>query len=304
MSLLGTFGGEDDVRLAQTRITANQAGALVSGGSSGDATVTVRVGQTTTLAPGSSATVTNSGTDTDAVFNFGIPQGTPGTTGEQGIQGIQGEQGIQGVPGDKGDPGEPGIQGVRGEQGATGDTGAQGIQGIQGLKGDTGVKGDTGAKGDTGLGYADGIARYTWTGSQSVASLASFNLGNILAETTDNLGITLATGSFKLSARGATEQVNLGVRVRVSGTITGSTSSDRFYQAQLRRADGTTVLENVNIVKASGTNIANASVYFATFATGSADPFVTNGFQLWITNGDDGTLTLSNADITIYGRAL
>ena len=54
---------------------------------------TVAVGTTTTLSPGSSATVTNSGDTTNAIFNFGIPQGTQGI---QGIQGIQGEQGPAG----------------------------------------------------------------------------------------------------------------------------------------------------------------------------------------------------------------
>lgn len=42
---------------------------------------TVRVGTVTTLAPGSDATVSNAGTDTDAVLNFGIPRGEPGSGG-------------------------------------------------------------------------------------------------------------------------------------------------------------------------------------------------------------------------------
>ena len=42
---------------------------------------TIAVGTTTTLAPGSSATVTNSGTSLAAVFDFGIPQGVTGPQG-------------------------------------------------------------------------------------------------------------------------------------------------------------------------------------------------------------------------------
>ena len=49
---------------------------------------TITIGQTSTLAPGSQATVTNVGTATNAVLDFGIPEG------QQGIQGIQGEPGI------------------------------------------------------------------------------------------------------------------------------------------------------------------------------------------------------------------
>ena len=50
-----------------------------------DAGVSVTVGTTTTLSPGSSATVTNSGTDTDPILNFGIPQGAAGQDGADGV---------------------------------------------------------------------------------------------------------------------------------------------------------------------------------------------------------------------------
>lgn len=53
-------------------------------GAKGDA-ATVTVGTTSTLPAGSSATVTNSGTTSAAVFNFGIPAGEDGTDGEDGV---------------------------------------------------------------------------------------------------------------------------------------------------------------------------------------------------------------------------
>lgn len=52
-------------------------------GAQGDA-ATIAVGTTTTLSPGSLATVTNVGTSSAAVFNFGIPQGQTGATGATG----------------------------------------------------------------------------------------------------------------------------------------------------------------------------------------------------------------------------
>lgn len=54
-------------------------GATGSGGGGGGATVAV--GTTTTGAPGSNASVTNSGTSTAAIFNFTIPAGATGATG-------------------------------------------------------------------------------------------------------------------------------------------------------------------------------------------------------------------------------
>lgn len=52
---------------------------------------TVYIGTTSTLAPGSQATVYNSGSDSNAVLNFGIPQGAKGDTGSQGPQGPAGQ---------------------------------------------------------------------------------------------------------------------------------------------------------------------------------------------------------------------
>ena len=264
---------------------------LSGGGGGGGGTVSVNVGDTTTVAPGTPASVANSGTETAVILDFSIPAGFNGAKGDPG------EQGLAGAKGDKGDPGEPG---------ATGDTGTQGIQGEQGIpgvKGDTGAAGAKGDKGDTGTGAIDGLTKFSWTGSQAVASLASLNLTTLVTKGADTVGATIAAGTIKLDARGATEQTNLGIRVRATGTIAGSTGTDRFYQLQLRRADGTTVLENINLVKASGTNVTNASAYFATYFTGSADPFVTNGLQIYLSNGDDGVLTLTSVDVNFYATA-
>ncbi|RSX56783.1 collagen-like protein [Bifidobacterium samirii] len=53
---------------------------------------TIHVGTVTTLAPGESATVTNSGNASDAVLNFAIPKGEKG---DQGDPGQNGKDGIQ-----------------------------------------------------------------------------------------------------------------------------------------------------------------------------------------------------------------
>ena len=84
---------------------------------------TVKVGTTTTGEPGTDASVTNSGTETEAILNFTIPRGDPGATGPQGPKGDTGETGPQGP---KGDTGETGPQGPKGD---TGETGPQGPKG-------------------------------------------------------------------------------------------------------------------------------------------------------------------------------
>ena len=68
-------------------------GATGSTGATGTA-ATIAAGSTTTLSPGTSATVTNVGTSSAATFNFGIPQGVTGATGATGSTGAQGVAGI------------------------------------------------------------------------------------------------------------------------------------------------------------------------------------------------------------------
>lgn len=58
-------------------------GPAGSAGANGQA-ATITIGTTTTLPAGSNATVTNTGTSSNAVLNFGIPQGAQGTPGSGG----------------------------------------------------------------------------------------------------------------------------------------------------------------------------------------------------------------------------
>ncbi len=64
-------------------------------GDDGEA-ATIEVGNVTTGAAGTSATVTNVGTAQEAVFDFVIPRGNTGTTGGTGPQGPQGDPGSDG----------------------------------------------------------------------------------------------------------------------------------------------------------------------------------------------------------------
>jgi Collagen triple helix repeat (20 copies) len=68
---------------AEAWMVIAQAGGAGPTGAAGDA-ATVSVGIVTTLAAGSAATVTNSGTMQSAVLNFGIPQGVQGAAGTGG----------------------------------------------------------------------------------------------------------------------------------------------------------------------------------------------------------------------------
>jgi len=76
-------------------IPRGDVGATGGTGAQGNpgSAATIAVGLTNTLAPGSNATVSNSGTSSAAVFNFGIPSGNTGATGSTGAQGNTGAAG-------------------------------------------------------------------------------------------------------------------------------------------------------------------------------------------------------------------
>jgi hypothetical protein len=149
---------------------------------------TLDVGTVTTGAAGSSASVTNSGTVNDAVFDFTIPRGDKGDKGDTGDQGPIGETGATGLNWQgvwsnttdyvnddavfynnsswfaSGDPtvGEVpelgathwmplALQGATGATGPKGDTGDQGPQGEQGIQGIQGIQGETGPQGEQGI---------------------------------------------------------------------------------------------------------------------------------------------------------
>lgn len=84
---------------------------------------TIAVGNVTS---GTTASVTNSGTSSAAVFDFVLPKGEKGETGETGATGPTGPQGP------KGDTGDTGPQGAKGDTGDTGETGPQGPAGATG----------------------------------------------------------------------------------------------------------------------------------------------------------------------------
>ena len=120
---------------------------------------TINSGTATDLAAGAAPTVTNSGTTSAAIFDFGIPSGAKGIKGEdggsssgaKGAQGTDGQKGVQGTDGAKGIKGEDGLKGIQGTDGQKGIQGTDGAKGIQGAGGLKGIQGTDGQKGIDGL---------------------------------------------------------------------------------------------------------------------------------------------------------
>jgi hypothetical protein len=163
---------------------------------------TVDVGMTTTGDPGTSASVTNSGTITNAIFDFVIPKGATGPTGATGANGLigatgpTGATGANGLIGATGPTGATGANGLIGATGPTGATGANGLVGATGPTGATGANGLVGATGPTGATGANGLIGATGptgaTGATgSTTGLNTYMMATSTAETTYTTGLPL-----------------------------------------------------------------------------------------------------------------
>jgi hypothetical protein len=86
---LKRYNGSEWVVVAGSR--PGPTGATGATGPQGLA-ATIAAGTVTTLAAGSNATVSNTGTANAAVFSFGIPRGATGATGSAGVAGTRGSK--------------------------------------------------------------------------------------------------------------------------------------------------------------------------------------------------------------------
>jgi hypothetical protein len=94
LCVLGTNGAVNPLPLGSGLSIVGGALVAAGGGGGGSGTAaTISVGTVTTGAAGSSATVTNVGTTSAAVFNFSIPRGDTGLRGPYGTNGSNGSNG-------------------------------------------------------------------------------------------------------------------------------------------------------------------------------------------------------------------
>jgi hypothetical protein len=129
----------------QTGDLRGSAGATGSPGAAGT-NATVAVGTVTTGLAGSSASITNVGTASNAVFNFTIPRGDAGAAGATGAPGAAGTNGV-GISNISYNSGTGVITFTLTDSSTYFTADLRGAQGIQGIQGPAGAAGSPGADG-------------------------------------------------------------------------------------------------------------------------------------------------------------
>ncbi|CAB4192491.1 hypothetical protein UFOVP1233_41 [uncultured Caudovirales phage] len=221
---------------------------------------TIAAGTVTTLSPGASATVTNAGTSSAAVFNFGIPQGTAGS---QGIPGTAATATAgtttTGAPGSSASVTNSGTTAAavfnftipRGDVGATGATGATGDTGA------TGAGVATGGTAGQSLLKVDGTDYNTTWGTPNLASHAETTQATVRNAT----GSTLTAGQI----------------VYINGAI-GNQPSVALSQANSEATSAGTYA----MVETAIANNTNASVITSGTVTGLDTSALTDGDKLYL----------------------
>ena len=174
----GTRIDANEIYINGVAVVAGSAGAGAGGGA------TVSIGTTTTLSGGSSATVSNSGTSQDAIFNFGIPRGINGTNGTNGKSMIwKGEFSSSQTYSQLDTVFYEGSSYICVAGGSNISTSSLLTYfNLMAQKGDKGEKGEKGSPGDSTLGAVVGVIAGAVSGVVAVAVSTSFNdiLGGLL----------------------------------------------------------------------------------------------------------------------------
>ena len=247
----------------------------------------ITVGNTTTLAAGSPATVTDTTTIypsyTEHTLAFGIPAGPQGTAGENGING---------------------------------ENGATGPEGPTGPKGDTGATGPKGDKGDTGDTNATATAALVLA-TATAASLTAYTISNNAEQAAQNA--TLATHTGEITAlEGDITDLQVKTTDQSWGLITGTTFSRRVNITNtglavgdpaiyLASSEAATFLYGLSATGA----ISSASTLTSTAGTSQMSSLlVNNNFELtndaFITAGElyiTRTLLASQKKLVLYDNS-
>jgi len=234
-------------------IPAGQTGATGATGGQGPAgnAATIAAGTTTTGAPGSSASVTNAGTSSAAVFNFTIPRGDVGNTGATGATGATGSPGTAAtIAAGTTTTLSPGASATVANSG----TSSAAVFNFGIPAGQTGATGATGATGPAGPGVAVG-----GTTGQLLAKASGTNYDTTWSTITPgDRYLTTSTTSLAISNATKTLTVGTGLSYTPTQNVTiAYDASNHMHGEVLTYNSGTGVMTvDVNHHTGSGTYAA------------------------------------------------
>ena len=252
------------------------------------ASATVEVGETTTLPAGEQATVTNSGSDTNVVLDFAIPQGEQGLTGTVTVGNtITGQPGTEAVvenAGDehnailnftipRGEPGEPGndpnavhftqqdLTDVQQQQ-ARQNIGAADAQTVEDILGGNQIVGKANADGAgniisdtyaTKAALEDVVDGTTVVAHATAADKLNTNAGGATNPVYFENGVPVATG-------GTLNKDISGTAAKATADASGNTITTFYGHSLTMTIDSTTYVVTLSLLDAGGTALSTQTI--------------------------------------------
>ena len=252
------------------------------------ASATVEVGETTTLPAGEQATVTNSGSDTNVVLDFAIPQGEQGLTGTVTVGNtITGQPGTEAVvenAGDehnailnftipRGEPGEPGndpnavhftqqdLTDVQQQQ-ARQNIGAADAQTVEDILGGNEIVGKANADGAgniisdtyaTKAALEDVVDGTTVVAHATAADKLNTNAGGATNPVYFKNGVPVATG-------GTLNKDISGTAAKATADASGNTITTFYGHSLTMTIDPTTYVVTLSLLDAGGTALSTQTI--------------------------------------------
>jgi len=266
------------------------------------AAATIAAGTTTTLAPGSSATVTNAGTSSAAVFNFGIPEGLKGDAATIAVGTTTTV--APGSPANVTNSGtsDAAVFNFEIPQGVTGNTGPTGPQGPIGLTGNAA----TIAAGTTTTISPGSPATVTNVGTSS-AAVFDFAIPQGLTGNTGPTGATGAPGMAASVSVGNTTTLAPGSTALVTNSGTSSAAVLDFGIPAGETGTAATIAVGTTTTLAAGssatvTNVgSNAAAIFNFGIPKGADGTGSGSVTSVDVSGGTTGLTTSGGPVTVSG---
>lgn len=315
-------------------VQSNERGPKGDKGDPGT-TATIAAGQAYSTPSGSTPVVINTGSETNAVFDFYIPKGDKGEKGEPGKPGERGERGPKGADGPQGPKGEKGDPGAAGKDGAIQYTAGTGISiqnnvisatggggggdGVWGqitgtITDQTDLQDEFATKQDkltAGSNISISGSTISATDTKYTAGTnVSISAGNVISATdtkyTAGTNVSISSGNV-ISATDTTYSAFVGTdgsAVGAAGLVPAPATTDA---GKYLKADGTwnslsipTVNDATLTIQQNGTNVATFTANSATNATANiTSPVIT----MTTTDPGEGSALAANNFTAVYGAA-
>lgn len=149
----------------------------------------------------------------------------------------------------------------------------------------------------TGIDY--NILQLLFNNGSIISGVLTTGYGMALGSNPENIKTAGTTASVVLKAPVLdVDSYALNINIRLTGSVGGSTSTQRTFDLNYQRATGE-LIDNKTIIKYSTSSLSSEGNFYPSWVSGAADKLITDGFKFILKNTSGQTVTLTSVVVTI-----